>query len=242
MDELVLQNASPSDSFFTGPDEDQGAAMTIDIARFSPGIPQTPQILSHTSTPQEKLFLDDSDDEVITGEVLPTLKRSQDVMMEDTSDVEIVGETRKTELEPGTSSRINLHRQSPSPFPQKSLSPNQLQKKRRLSPQVELAEPSGGLLPAYLGEVLVPNAWSTISGRGYVQPNDTIHVRRDHDETVKLKSKSSHGANPQKKTDNKKQVTLTSMIGAPSQKVFKKKKPDTIVRLVTRDDVGTYFS
>jgi DNA repair protein RAD5 len=41
--------------------------------------------------------------------------------------------------------------------------------------------------------------------------------------------------------DNKKQVTLTSMIGAQPQKFAKKKRPDTIVRLVTKDDVGTFF-
>lgn len=241
MDELILQKSPPSDSFFAGPDEEEGAAMAIDDtdARSSPSIPQTPKTFSsHSSPPQEKLFLDDSDDEVVITEEFPTLKRSQAVMMEDTSDVEIVEQTQKADFDPRTSSRSSLQFPSLSPVPKK-IGSTQNQKRRRVTAQAEVAE--SGLLPAYLGEVLVPNAWSTISGSGYVKPNDIICVRRDHDEestSVKLKSKSS---NSKKKMDNKKQVTLTSMIGAQPQKFSKKKRPDTIVRLVTKDDVGTFF-
>jgi len=238
MDELVRQNSPPSDSFFAGPDE-EGDAMPIDDtgARSSPSVPQTPKTFSsHSSPPQEKLFLDDSDDEVVITEDFPTLKRSQAVMMEDTSDIEIIEQTRKADFDPRTS---NLHL-SLSPAPKRKGS-TQTQKRRRVTPQTEVTEPSSGLLPAYLGEVLVPNAWSTISGSGYVKPNDIIRVRRDQGDestSVKLKSKSF---NSKKKMDNKKQVTLTSMIGAQPQKFSKKKRPDTIVRLVTKDDVGTFF-
>jgi DNA repair protein RAD5 len=239
------QNSPPSDSFFAGPDEDD-ATMAIDdfadVDRSSPSIPQTPQTLSsHASPPQEKLFLDDSDDDVaIPEEDFLNLKRSQAVMMEDTdnSDIEIVEQTDKADI---TLSRSNSHRPSLSPKPHKSSYSNQAQKKRRLSPEADVAGLSSCVLPAYLGEVLVPNAWSTTSGRGVVKPNDIINVRREHDDeakTLKSKSKGSHGANSKKKTDNKKQVTLTSMMGAQSQKFSKKKKPDTIVRLVTKDDVG----
>jgi hypothetical protein len=111
MDEVCTQNSPPSDSFFAGPDEEGDAAMAIDDtdARSSPSVPQTPKTFSsHSSPPQEKLFLDDSDDEVVITEDFPTLKRSQAVMMEDTSDVEIVEQTRKADFDPRTS-RSNLH-------------------------------------------------------------------------------------------------------------------------------------
>ena len=242
MDEAKFQNSPPAGSFFASPDDEDDATMAIDGAdRSSPSVPQTPKTSSaFSSPPQEKLFLDDSDDEiVIPEEDFLTLKRSQAVMMEDTSDVEIVEQTSKADHNPGESSS----HLPPSLVSQKSSDLKKAQKKRRLSPQVEEAQPLSGLLPAYLGEVLIPNAWSTISGRGYVKANDIIHVKRDHDEesTVRSKSKSSQNVNSKKKSDKKKQVTLTSMIVAQHQKVAKKKRLDTIVRLVTEDGVGQLF-
>lgn len=228
-------NLSPSDSFFVGPDEDEATISSdhfSDLKTPSQSLPQTPQTLSsHASPPQQRLFLDDSDDEVIVPEpYFPTLKRSQTVMMDNTSGVDMAEQLNK-DIDSMPDDR---RRSRPPP-------PSVPQKKRRLFPQAQTEEASACALPAYLGDVLIPNAWSTISGGGYVKPNDIIYARRDHEEecmAVKLKSKSSHGGNSKKKTENKKQVTLTSMMGAQPQKVAKKKRPDTIVRLVTKDDVG----
>ena len=232
-------NIFPSDSFFVGPDEDEATLSSDNFAYAnSSSLPQTPKTLSsHGPPPQQRLFLDDSDDEeIVPKSHFSTLKRSQAAMMEDnTSDAEIAERTNKDiDSMPDDSSRLP----SPSPVPQKTQYSSQPQKKRRLSPHTQAEEGSAFALPAYLGDVLIPNAWSTISGGEYVKPNDIIYARRDQDEeyvTVKLKS---HGANSKKKTENKKQVTLTSMMGVQPQKFPKKKRPDTIVRLVTKDDVG----
>lgn len=104
-------------------------------------------------------------------------------------------------------------------------------KKRRLSPQ-DTHITTNSFPPTYLGEVLITNAWSNVSGKGYVKPNESIQIQRDEVAAPKPgPSKQAKSVN--KKTgDGKKQLSLATMLKAQPTNNFKKKKVDTIVRLV----------
>ncbi|KAF8512694.1 SNF2 family N-terminal domain-containing protein [Gautieria morchelliformis] len=86
--------------------------------------------------------------------------------------------------------------------------------------------------PAYIGSFLVPNAWSTCKGRGWVKAGEEISVRRNDEEAP------SGQSNPTKlKTHKKvtgKQLKLTSMMNVKEKgqapKPLKKHKPDNVVR------------
>ncbi|THV06582.1 hypothetical protein K435DRAFT_645293 [Dendrothele bispora CBS 962.96] len=128
------------------------------------------------------------------------------------------------------SSRISVSsgkHSSDSPEPDSKPPPT---KKRRVSPV-----PSNNQnieFPVYIGEVVIPNAWSNVSGKGYVKINDTIRIEREEDEGSKVASTSN---NKGKKTDDKKgkkQMSITAMF-KPQPMKRSKKKEDTIVRLVT---------
>ncbi|KAF5392416.1 hypothetical protein D9757_002302 [Collybiopsis confluens] len=111
-------------------------------------------------------------------------------------------------------------------------------KKRRLSPPAAPppSSPNSITFPIYVGEFLVLNAWSSISGSGYVKINDSVKIERDVDPPVfKRTSKGEKKGGRQTGTNGKKQVSLASMLKTkPSNmKTPRKKDNDTIVRLVT---------
>jgi DNA repair protein RAD5 len=94
----------------------------------------------------------------------------------------------------------------------------------------------------YLGETIIANAWSNVSGRGYVKANDFIDVKRDTEDddpptASSSKGKSASGSGS-KKGDGKKQMKLSSMLKPLPPKPVKKKKGDTIVRLVNKKGFG----
>lgn len=242
---VVVEDEPPPGLFFAGSDdEDEHSSVTMSIDdvpgnRSSPCLPQTPMTSSpRLSSPHGKLFLDDSDDEnLLPGRPMHFMKRSQS-MMQDSSEVGVLKLEQSTPSD-GVNSKDELLSLPLSPTPKRGLSDNAPQKRRRISPKPQATHLTTVHFPAYVGEMLVPNAWSTVSGKGYVKPNENISVKRDEDEESKpAKPRLVKGAST-KKSKHKKQMTLTSMLKTPSQKA-PKKKTDTIVRLVNERNVGVY--
>ncbi len=232
MVDTVEPGGPPPGLFFAGSDDEDATTMSVDDLvvpsgnrdQSSPSLPSTPRssdCLSRSSPLQEKLFLDNSDDD---GPVpIDSLKRLQSALESD-SDVEIVQEG------PGPST-INslLVKRNPDSSPP--------QKKHRTSLRAQ-ADPFVGYFPAYFGELLVPNAWSTVSGKGYVKQEEEIHVQREQEECESMPAKSKLKGSSKKST-NMKQVTLSSMLKKQSQKATKK-KTGTIVRLVNKNGIGMF--
>lgn len=91
--------------------------------------------------------------------------------------------------------------------------------------------------PTYLGELLVPNAWSNVSGKGYIRNNEPVKIHRDGQEELKSGSSKTNGAQG-KKGDGKKQMSLKAMLKPQPSKAKKKVKGDTIVRLLNNKGTG----
>ncbi|KAF9532114.1 SNF2 family N-terminal domain-containing protein [Crepidotus variabilis] len=227
----------PPGPFFADSDDDDykkaGNEMVMDElppvgeSTSSLSLPQTPRTASSMSSPAVgKLFLDDSDDEEL---VIP-IDNSQVTrlaVLDDGFGVELLSEDPRLKSEASIKSRsVSLLKEESPPPP--------LPKKRRLSEDIpSRSSPSVNLFPAYLGELIVPNAWSNVSGKGYVKINDTILVRKDEDESEPPTKSKAPAVNTKKKSDNKKQLKLSSMLKVQPAKGSKKKK-DNIVRLVNQ--------
>ncbi|KAF8557658.1 hypothetical protein OG21DRAFT_1482121 [Imleria badia] len=107
--------------------------------------------------------------------------------------------------------QTTIIRSSPPPTKRRRLS---------LSSQPKPAIKSDG---THLGTFLVPNAWSTVKGKGYIKPGDEVRIERDSPEDT-----SASGTTSVK--GKKKQLTLKAMLKSqPAKNV--KRKVDTIVRL-----------
>jgi DNA repair protein RAD5 len=111
--------------------------------------------------------------------------------------------------------------------PEEVFRPN---KRRKLSPPSD-----SDFASAFLGSIVVANAWSTIKGKGYIKNGDAIFVEWD-----RLKQEDQ----PPRKTDKKKppqkrgkQLTITALM-KPRQENFKKKKQNDVVRLTNRGGFG----
>lgn len=106
----------------------------------------------------------------------------------------------------------------------------QARKKRKVSPTSEATKKD-----YYLGSFLVPNAWSTTKGSGYIKPGDYICVER---EQVQYAGQSSNQDSKQK--GKGRQVTLFTMLKpqGKSGASRKNKSEDTIVRLTNERGFG----
>jgi len=105
-------------------------------------------------------------------------------------------------------------------------------KKRRLSPTLEIHPQTSLFCPTYLGDILIENAWSTASGKGYVKSGDSVIIQKDEPATPY----SSRSQRPIKKTSDKQQTTIASMM-----KLQKTKKADTVVRILNQRSFGISF-
>lgn len=85
-----------------------------------------------------------------------------------------------------------------------------------------------GFESMYVGSFLVPNAWSTCKGRGWVQAGETIEINRTDD--VKYSNKTTNGG----------QLKLTSMFKVKGQtaKPIKKGKEDNLIRFTNSRGFG----
>ncbi|KAF8956086.1 RAD5-like protein [Flammula alnicola] len=249
---LPIPDGPPPGLFFAGSDdEDDPEDVVMSVvepldtgARSSPSLPQTPQTSSSRSSPSNhQLFLDDDDDDVAMSvpiEVSPSKKRQAVLEDGDDSDIEIIEKPIAPQKETKVKPTSNSHTlpSSSTPTKKRSESPTPMSKKRRLSPTqaTPLHNPVADFLPTYLGEIVVPNAWSNVSGKDYVKPNEIVLIKREQEDVIPeaSKSKPTKGSNDKKKSDGKKQLTLATMLKTQPTKANKKKKTDTIVRLVNK--------
>jgi DNA repair protein RAD5 len=233
MDDVELTNGPPEGLFFAGSD-DEGEEAVMDTA------PETPAPSSSASSPPAALFITGSDDEdmVEVVEVVTPLKQKRRLSLpaEDDSDSGTELPTLKVKERAHSVQSVDKMSVVSGSLPAKaSASPPPPLKKRRISVPPPAAQPT------YLGDILVPNAWSNVSGKGYVKPNESVQIKRD--EQIESRPGPSKAANSQgkKKGDNKKQMSLTTMLKTKPAKSSKKTKADNIVRLFNSRGFGNIF-
>lgn len=190
------------------------------------------------------LFLPSSDDEddkyPIAGPSSP-IKKKRPVPLEipDDSDDDIIllEDVPRASSVSAFSERPSTPSTSPAPDRGPRPPPT---KKRRVSPR---AGPSNPLtfIPTYIGEFLIPNAWSNVSGKGYIKRNETVRIERDRLEDSKdsLKAAGSGKKKGEEKKGKGKQLSLATMLKAQPVKSSKKKQ-DSIVRLLNSRGVGEW--
>jgi DNA repair protein RAD5 len=227
MDEMESSDGPPEGFFFAGSDDGEEDVI-IDT-------PETPASSSRASSPRTALFIPSSDDEdlaEIEDIVTPAKQKRKLSFPENESGigVELPLRLNVKERAPIVQSMDKMpgasepSRTSPPP------------KKRRISPaQHEFA-------PTYLGEILVPNAWSNVSGKGYVKPNESIQIKRDEQAEPKPALSKLATNQAKKKGDNKKQMSIAAMLNSKPTKATKKIKSDNIVRLFNSRGFGDIFS
>ncbi|KAF5374959.1 hypothetical protein D9758_000535 [Tetrapyrgos nigripes] len=224
MADITIEEPPPL--FFTGSDDEDDVSMKVVEDRSLANE-------ASTSKAEDALFLPgDSDDEYdIPAEALVPQKRLN-VEDNEESDFDLgIEEVPRASSVSSLSSHIILSSNgSPTPeTPELETKPPPA-KKRRVS--LPPADTRGISFPAYIGEVVIPNAWSNVSGKGYVKINDAIKLERDDDEpSTSTNKKGKKKADDKKKGQGKKQASITSMFKAQPMKRAKKKE-DTIVRLV----------
>ncbi|KAK0465497.1 P-loop containing nucleoside triphosphate hydrolase protein [Desarmillaria tabescens] len=187
----------------------------------------------------EPLFLEDSEDDEPLYPTAPSAssKGKRPMIKEPCdSDIEVssVADVPRASSVSSFSDRVSV---SPPPVTGKSKekrSPEKPPIKKR-----KISHPSG--LPAvelditlfkatYIGEFVVPNAWSNVSGKGYVKRNDIVRIERDQ----KDRSQSTPGEKKEKPTmkgNGKKQLSIATMF-RPQPVQPSRKKGDSIVRLL----------
>ena len=106
----------------------------------------------------------------------------------------------------------------------------QPKKRRKLSHTSDL-----DFVSAFLGSIVVANAWSTVKGKGYVKNGDPILVEWDTLKQEEDVPRKGNKKKPQKKKG--KQLTITALM-KPRQDNFKKKKQNDIVRLTNKGGFG----
>jgi DNA repair protein RAD5 len=198
--------------------------------------------MTQDSRPYGGLFFASSDDE--DEDVNSTIAINSTLLVNDDaseSDLEIPSfeEVPRASSISSISSGPSLRSSSSAPGPSGEEPPV---KKRRLSPSSKSQARTGQVSlnhPAYLGSFLVGNAWSTVRGKGYIKPGDTIHIERDDPDDFKsglpVSGKGKNKALPG--YGKKKQLTLGAMLKSQPPKMTK--KADIVVRLT--NDRGFEF-
>lgn len=226
---MESSDGPPEGLFFAGSDDDED--VIIDT-------PETPASSSRASSPRTALFITSSDDEDLAEmeDIATPVKQKRSLSFpesESDTGVELSLRLNVKERAPSVQRMDKMPLVSEPSHKKPSHSPPP-PKKRRITPV------QYGFAPTYLGEILVPNAWSNVSGKGYVKPNESIQIKRD--EQAEPKSALSKLANQaKKKGDNKKQMSITAMLKSKPTKVTRKTKSDNIVRLFNNRGFGTIF-
>ncbi|KAG9316777.1 putative DNA repair protein RAD5 [Chiua virens] len=174
---------------------------------------------------EKRLFLPDSDDETIpTFECLPNSIVGMTPLATaagDDSDLELPS-VEEVPHASSISSMSSPASRNSSPLPEVTTrSSPPPTKKRRLSFSAESSKAIVQSDSTYLGTLLVPNAWSTVKGRGYINPGDEIKIERECPDDAGAAAQAKGG---------KKQLTLKAML-KPQPAKNAKRKTDTIVRL-----------
>ncbi|RDB29142.1 DNA repair protein RAD5 [Hypsizygus marmoreus] len=231
-----LSDGPPSGLFFAGSDDEDE-----DVAMERPESPTGPT--SGASSPPS-LFIQDSDDdepmEPIEHSPLPHKRKIiiPDDVLDEALELPSAGPSSRHSSSSRTLDEVSKKSASPTPKskPSKKSDSRPPAKKRRISPPAASSTPLP-FPPTYLGEILIPNAWSNVSGKGYIKCNDPIQIHRD--EQVESKPGPSKSAANGKKGDGKKQMSLTAMLKPLPSKAKKKVKTDSIVRIL--NSRGTEF-
>jgi len=236
MADIEIENSPPL--FFAGSDDEQEVEMK-DSQEPAAGEEASS---SRPGDVQAGLFLPgDSDDEYDSPADHLVPQKRLNVEDHEESDSEVLGieDVPRASSISSMSSHISVSSDTPPPGPpEPDVKPPPL-KKRRVSP---IPSNSQGIhFPAYIGEVFIPNAWSNVSGKGYVKINDLIRIERDDDEGPKAASSNNKGKKKVDDKKGKKQQTITAMFKAQPMKRSKKKE-DTIVRLVTTRGFGEWHT
>lgn len=225
MPDIQMKDGPPEGLFFTGSDNEDDEMVNIPS---NDGVPPSspsstaPTTAFHSSPPREPLFLPEDEEDVSS---LPC-----PMILEPDPDVRHHGPAKSSlENSPAGKRPRTLTPQTEGPT---------FKKQRQSTPPLDGIPMKS--FPAYIGDHIVPNAWSTVSGKGYISLNDSIRIRRDaEEEEVPKDKKTGKGITGKQANGGKKQATLTSMIKKPSAKPgVKKQKRDTIVRLVNSKGFG----
>ena len=231
-----MPDASPPGLFFAGSDDDDDDEPPISGSAKSSSFPPA------SSPPSHLLFLEGSDDDDDSMYMSPkpsafSEKAKRPIVIEDEDpDIQITEYSQvSTEIKSDQHSRPT----SLSPtLDKKMLLPGPAAKKRRLLPP-EHESPSNRateFLPTYLGEVVISNAWSNVSGKGYVKPNETVIVKREEQDLPQAGTSKPKPTTVQ--SGKKKQISIATMLKSQPAKSTKKKKRDNIVRLVNKKGFG----
>ncbi|KAF5385213.1 hypothetical protein D9615_001117 [Tricholomella constricta] len=228
-----ISEGPPSGLFFAGSD-DESEDVPMQQA-------ETPAATASGASSPLSLFLPDSDDEEQSKDLIQSplpIKRKM-ILPDDSQDDEIrlpspITYRRASSVR--SVKKASAKSASPTPLPKPVEAAGPPPKKRRISPPSTSSIPA--FPPTYLGEVLVPNAWSNVSGKGYIKSNEPIRIYRDDQEESKP-DPSKPAAAQRKKGDGKKQMSLTAMLKPQPSKMKKKVKGDNIVRIL--NDRGTEF-
>ena len=233
--------ASPPGLFFAGSDEEEPPVGDYEKSSSLP--PNfSPRTSPPRSSPHNLLFLEDSDDNdsvYMSPKPSTSFKKAKRPIEDEDTNFQIMKHSQvSTDVKP-SSQHLRPTFLSPT-SDQKSLLPGSVAKKRRLLPPEHESPPNLAteFLPTYIGEIIIPNAWSNVSGKGYVKPNETVLVKREEQDPPAGTSK------PKPTTDQsskKKQISIATMLKPQPAKVSKsakKKKKNNIVRLVNNKGFG----
>lgn len=217
--------------FFAGSD-DENEDVIMESEAAGPSSPPT------RSTP---MFLADSDEEDLATSFLTPKKRPIVDHADSDSDVEIPsfeeiprpssvssvssGRSRASSVSEESIARPTVTRTAPPPA-----------KKRRVSTPAVSAPKVPSL--SYLGSFPVGNAWSTVRGKGYVKPGDTILIQRDDQDDSKPGFKSTNKGK-KKDTGKTKQLSIAAMLKSQPKNLVKK-KTDHVVRLTNTRGFGVW--
>ena len=232
-----MPDASPPGFFFAGSDDDDEPP--ISHSAKSSSFPPA------SSPPSQLLFLEGSDDDdSMYMSPKPSAfseKAKRPIVIEDEDpDIQTMEYSQvSTEIKSDQHSRPT----SLSPtLDKKMLLPGPAAKKRRLLPPEHESLPNRAteFLPIYLGEVVISNAWSNVSGKGYVKPNETVVVKREEQDFPQAGTSKPKPTTVQ--SGKKKQISIATMLKSQPAKSTKKKKKDNIVRLVNNKGFGDHCS
>lgn len=191
------------------------------------------------SSSRNSLFLPSSDDDDLIGDVegSPENSKKRPIVLDDDSDrdeefLPFNEPPRASSVPSSIPDRASVP-SSPLPRPKIPLENNSPRKKRRVStPAVVVSSSATSFNATYLGEVVFGNAWSNVSGKGYIKRNESVRIlREDQDPTQPSESSKQVNKGKKKETGAKKQMTLAAMMKQPAKASFKKSKVDSIVRL-----------
>ncbi|KIJ52509.1 hypothetical protein M422DRAFT_202622 [Sphaerobolus stellatus SS14] len=223
-------------------DEEEQKSMEVDTAQ-GPSSPGT------NTTSKKRLFFSDSEDEDEDKPIPPIRSnalKDRPINAASSSSTVVPSSPR-----PRASSVTSIMSMSPPAKKRKMTPPAPLKTKQNVSkPGMKESKsnassssskrkPAGtpmskeiGFTSVYIGSLLVPNAWSTCKGKGWVNNGEEIFIQRSEEENSLAKSSASKPSAA--KAVPGKQIKLTSMFkakekAAPAAPV-KKGKVDNVVR------------